>query len=61
MMLFKVFIQGILYFLSCGENPVKKYEREFKSKGDAERISEDWKNVGNDIRNAYEKYQSAQR
>lgn len=58
MNLFNVFIQGVLYFFALGDNPVKKYEEAFKAKGDAEKMQQDWNNVGNDIRQAYEKHQS---
>lgn len=57
MNLFKVFIHGVLYFFALGDNPVAKFQKTYKSKGDAERINQDWVNVGNDIRRAYDKYQ----
>lgn len=57
--LFDVFMKGILYFFSIGGNPIKEYKRMRELSNDADRISSDWRNVGNDIRKAYEGYISS--
>ncbi len=57
--LLKVFIKGFLYFFSLDNNPVIEYSNKLKKKSDADRMREDWYNVGNDIRSAYEKYKAA--
>ncbi len=56
--IFKVFLDGILFFFSLGSNPLKKYKDERDKTNDADNIARDWQNVGNDIRNAYEKYRT---
>lgn len=48
-------MEGILFFFTLGKNPIKEYDKKFKKKTDAEKIAQDWRNVGNDIRVAYEK------
>ncbi len=53
----KLFSNGILFFLTLEENPIRQYAEEMKLKSDADRIAEDWIHVGNDIRVAYEKFQ----
>lgn len=58
--LFKVFLDGILFMFSIGENPIEKYRKEKKSVSDMDNMTKDWCNVGNDIRNAYEKYTTCQ-
>lgn len=57
--LFGVFLSGILYFFSIGSNPIKEYRRYMSVRNDADRMADDWRNVGNDIRKAYEEYKSA--
>lgn len=57
--LFYLFRQGFLSFFSLASDPIKKYAEEQKRISDADRIYSDWCNVGNDIRNAYEKYKQA--
>ncbi len=54
--LFLIFMEGVLFFFTLGKNPIKEYDKKFRKKTDAERIAQDWRNVGNDIRTAYEKY-----
>ena len=57
--LLNVFLDGILYFFSLGENPIEKYRKRHQ-KTDAENMAQDWRNVGDDIRTAYEKYRTCQ-
>lgn len=45
-----IFINGILFFFSLEENPIFQYMEEMKKKSDADRIAEDWINVGNDLK-----------
>ena len=54
-----MFLSGILYFFSIGSNPIKEYRRYMSVRNDADRMADDWRNVGNDIRKAYEEYKSA--
>lgn len=56
--LFVVFIDSILYFFSLDSNPIKRYREQRRKKNDIDNMTQDWYNVGNDIRNAYEKYKS---
>lgn len=49
-MLKKIFLKGILFFFSLEENPISQYMEEMKKKSDADRIAEDWINVGNDLK-----------
>ena len=58
--LFIVFLKGIRFFFALGENPIKEYDRKYRRRSDADNIAHDWYNVGNDIRNAYEKYKASQ-
>ena len=59
--LFVLFLKGIRFSLSLGENPIEEYARKYRSKSDAENIAQDWRNVGNDIRTAYGKAGSEER
>lgn len=43
-------------FFLLDENPIKRYAREQRKISDRDKIYADWCKVGNDIRNAYEKY-----
>lgn len=54
--LFLFFMEGVLFFFALGKNPIKVYDKKFRDETDAERIAQDWRNVGNVIRTAYEKY-----
>ena len=56
--LLSVFIKGFLSFFSIEQNPIKAYEKEFKRRNDKENMAQDWENVGNDIKHAYEKFNS---
>lgn len=53
------FMRGFLYFFLLEDNPIKKYARMQRKMSDQDKICNDWYNVGNDIRNAYEKYKQA--
>ena len=53
-----IFIDSVLYFFSSGENPIEKYQKMRRQKSDSENMAQDWINVGNDIRRAYENYKS---
>ena len=55
--LFFLFRRGFLSFFLLDGNPIRKYAKRQKKISDAERIYEDWCNIGNDIRSAYGKYQ----
>lgn len=57
--LFIVFLKGFRFFFALGENPIKEYDRKYRGRNDADNIANDWQNVGNDIRNAYEKYKAS--
>ena len=57
--LFFMFRKGFLSFFLLDENPIRQYAKRRKRISDEERIYGDWCNIGNDIRNAYEKYQQA--
>ena len=54
--LFFLFRRGFLSFFMLDENPIRRYAREQRKISDRDRIYSDWYNVGNDLRNAYEKY-----
>jgi hypothetical protein len=49
------FIRGILYFFGLDKNPVQRILDEYKAKTDADRLAEDWRKVGEDIRKVYGK------
>ena len=57
--LFFLFRQGFLAFFFLDKNPIKQYAKEQKEINDTDKIRMDWYNVGNDIKNAYEKYKQA--
>ena len=44
-------LRALLYFLGLGDNPINIEKRD-----DMKSISKDWENVGNDLRNAMNKY-----
>ena len=49
------FIQGVLYFFGLSSNnPVENIKSKIFDKSDAERLSDDWYKIGNDIRKSYE-------
>ena len=47
-----------MYFFSVGENPIEKYNKIRRMKTDSDNIAQDWYNIGNDIRRAYESTKS---
>lgn len=51
-----IFIKGFLSFFSIDKNPIRIYEKEFKKRSDKDNMAQDWINVGNDIKRAYEKF-----
>ena len=59
--LFITFMKGVMFIFALGENPIREYNRKYRSGNDASNMAEDWRNVGNDIRTAYERYKSAQK
>lgn len=52
------FLDGILYFFNIERNPISDYLDRLRKESDFERVSKDWFNIGNDIKNAYEKYKT---
>lgn len=56
--LFNIFLDSILHFFSLGGNPIEKYRMERQKRTDTDNMTQDWYNVGNDIRSAYEKFKS---
>ena len=57
----KLFSNGILFFLTLEENPIRRYAEEMKLKSDADCIAEDWIHVGNDIRVACGVFQNTRK
>lgn len=55
---FIIFIESVMYFFSVGENPIEKYNKIRRMKTDSDNIAQDWYNIGNDIRRAYESTKS---
>ena len=53
-----VLLSGILFFFSLAGNPIREYRRRMAMRSDADRMAEDWRNVGNDVRKAYEEYKA---
>ena len=53
-----IFIDSVLHFFSLEANPIEKCRKQRQQKTDLENMTQDWYNVGNDIRRAYEKYKS---
>lgn len=51
----KTAIKAILYFFGLDENPIK-----IEHSDDMQAISQDWRNVGNDIRRAISLYRNAE-
>lgn len=56
--LFNIFLDSILHFFSLGGNPIEKCKKERQKRTDMDNIAQDWYNVGNDIRSAYERFKS---
>ena len=56
--LFVIFLDSVMYFFSLAENPIEKCRKQRQERTDTENMAQDWYNVGNDIRRAYEKYKS---
>lgn len=54
----EIFINGILYFLSFEKNPISVYLKQLRKKSDSDGITQDWYNVGNDIKNACKQYET---
>ena len=54
---FLVFIEGFLSVFSLCPNPLKGLNEQIKRRRDIDAIAGDWQQVGNDIRNAYGKFQ----
>ena len=53
-----IFIGSVLHFFSLESNPIERCCKQRQAKTDLENMTQDWYNVGNDIRRAYEKYKS---
>lgn len=53
-----IFIDSVLHFFSLESNPIERCRKQRQTKTDLENMTQDWYNVGNDIRRAYEKYKS---
>ncbi len=58
--LLAVFAEGLLYFFGLAHNPIKTAGSARTRRSDADAMRQDWENVGNDIRMAYERYKAAQ-
>lgn len=58
--LLAVFAEGLLYSFGLAHNPIKTAGSARTRRNDADAIRQDWGNVGNDIRMAYERYKAAQ-
>lgn len=57
--LMSIFVKGVLFFFSLEDNPIKRYDRERRKYSDIDYIAMDWMNIGNDIRNAMNRYETA--
>lgn len=55
----KIIVNSILYLFGFGENPLPK-PKAFTSQSDIDAISSDWRNVGMDIRNSMNQYETQQ-
>ena len=53
-----IFMDSVLHFFSLEAHPIEKCRKQRQQKTDLENMTQDWYNVGNDIRRAYEKYKS---
>ena len=51
-------MKSLLDFFSLESNPIERCRKQRQAKTDLENMTQDWYNVGNDIRRAYEKYKS---
>lgn len=49
-----IFIDSVLHFFSLESNPIERCRKQRQAKTDLENMTQDWYNVGNDIRRAYE-------
>lgn len=56
---FYIFLDGVLSFFGICDNPIAKYRKSLKGRTDYDKISNDWANVGNDIKNAYERFKAS--
>lgn len=56
--LFAIFLDSVLHFFSIEANPIERCKKQRQQKSDLEYMTQDWYKVGNDIRNAYEKFKS---
>lgn len=52
--LFFIFLNGILFFIGMKNNPIEEYLKNNSRISDADKIRNDWYNVGNDIKKAYD-------
>lgn len=50
-----IFLDSIFYFFSLGSNPIEKQVKMRRERSDTDSMAQDWYNVGNDIKTAYEK------
>ena len=56
---FCIFLDGVLSFFGICGNPIANYSKSLKGCTDYDKISNDWVNVGNDIKNAYERFKAS--
>lgn len=54
--LIKTFLNGIAYFFASGRNPILLQSKQKNSFDIADSMKQDWFKIGNDLRNAFEKY-----
>ena len=52
------FTRGFLYFFGLADNPAENIKSKIFSKSDSERLLDDWRKIGNDIRKSYEIYKT---
>ena len=52
------FVSGFLYVFGLSENPSAYISKKYNEQNDAERLSNDWYKIGNDIRKSYETYKA---
>lgn len=54
--LISTFLDSILYFFALGNNPIEEWRKRHQRQSDSDNMARDWYNIGQDIRNAFEKY-----
>lgn len=53
---FYTFISGVLFLFGLSENPMVSLLKQYDAQSDASKLAGDWYQIGNDIKNSYEKH-----